>query len=122
MALEQKLLEVEQHLQEVSTALLAADAPRLEQCSTTLRDAALTFARAMAQVPDPTALPAALRRRIQAIGSLLAIQRENLLRLSAATSRQAAALLGAAGAESTYESALGSRASASVPRRVRAAG
>ena len=43
MSLEEALTTVEQHIQKVSAALLALDAPSLEIASTALRDAAARF-------------------------------------------------------------------------------
>lgn len=142
MTLETLLGRVEQDLQEVSAALLAADAPQLEKSTLSLRAAVVAFAQALevwrtqegvhAQGPvhdalgraqPPGALPAQLQQRIRAASALLAMQRENLARLSAAHGRQLAALLPlASAAEATYESAVSGRPADSAARMYRSAG
>lgn len=141
MTLETLLGRVEQNLQEVSAALLAANAPQLEKSTLSLRAAVVAFAQALevwrtqegvhAQGPvhdalgraQPGALPAQLQQRIRAASALLAMQRENLARLSAAHGRQLAALLPlASAAEATYESAVSGRPADSAARMYRSAG
>lgn len=140
MPLEALLSRVEQDLQEVSAALLAADAQRLEKSTLSLRTAVVAFAQALeawrtqrahaqgsAQNAlghaQPGALPAPLQQRIRAASTLLALQRENLARLSATHSRQLATLLPlASAAETTYESALSGRPASSAARLYRSAG
>lgn len=133
MTLEALLGQVEQDLQEVSAALLAADAPGLEKSTLSLRTAVVAFAQALEvwraqqgaqeQGAAQDALPAALQQRIRAASALLAMQRENLARLSAAHGRQLAALLPMAGAaEATYEAAVNGRPTGSAARMYRSAG
>jgi hypothetical protein len=133
MTLETLLGRVEQDLQEVSAALLAADAPGLEKSTSSLRTAVVAFAqalevwraqqRAQKQGAAQDALPAALQQRIRAASALLAMQRENLARLSAAHGRQLAALLPlASAAETTYEAAVNGRPAGSAARMYRSAG
>ena len=103
MSLEESLSAVEQLIEKVSAALLAADPQALEQSSTALRDAAarLTYAlEQSAQRGQP--LPAPLKKRVEDIGAQLANQREGLARLSANADRQVAGLLPEAGAPATY--------------------
>lgn len=133
MTLEALLSRVEQDLQEVSAALLAADAPRLEKNTLSLRAAIVAFAQALeiwrtqqgaqAQGPVQDTLPVPLQQRIRAASALLAMQRENLARLSAAHGLQLAALLPLAStAEATYESAVSGRPTGSAARIYRSAG
>lgn len=103
MPLEESLCAVEQLVEKVSAALLASDPSSLEEHSTALRDAAGRFALALEQSGQRTAaLPAPLRARVDAISDMLAIHRESLARLSAATDRQAAGVLPPADGSSTY--------------------
>ena len=93
MSLEESLSAVEQLIEKVSAALLAADPQDLEQSSTALRDAAarLTYAlEQSAQRGQP--LPAPLKKRVEDIGAQLANLREGLARLSANADRQVAGL------------------------------
>ncbi len=142
MTLETLLGRVEQDLQEVSAALLAADAPELEKSTSSLRTAVVAFAQALevwraqqgvhaqgavqnphGHAAQPGALPAPLQQRIRAASALLAMQRENLARLSAAHGRQLAALLPlASAAETTYEAAVNGRPAGSAARMYRSAG
>jgi len=131
MTLETLLGLVEQDLQEVSAALLAANAPQLEKSTLSLRTAVVAFAQALeiwraqqeAQGSAQDALPKPLQQRIRAASALLAMQRENLARLSAAHGRQLAALLPMAGAaEATYEAAVNGHTAGGAARRYRSAG
>lgn len=103
MPLEESLSAVEQLIEKISAALLAADPQSLEKSSTALRDAAaqLTYAlEQSAQRGQP--LPAPLQQRVEAIGAMLANQREGLARLSANADRQVAGLLPEVGTPATY--------------------
>ncbi|MCE1192013.1 MAG: hypothetical protein LWW96_07660 [Acidovorax sp.] len=103
MSLEESLLAVEQLIEKVSAALLAADPQSLEQNSAALRDAAARFAQAVEQSgATGRPLPAALQKRMDAIRAMLAIHRESLARLSANADRQVAGLVPQAGAPATY--------------------
>ena len=102
MSLEASLSAVEQLIDKVSTAILAADPLSLEKHSTALRDAAAQFAHALDQSGHRGPLPPAVQKRVDAIENTLAIHRESLARLSANAERQAAGLLPTAGAPSTY--------------------
>lgn len=112
MSLEESLSAVEQLIEKVSVALLAADPQNLEKNSTALRDAAARFAHAL---DDSKArgilISVALQKRVDAISNMLAVHRENLARLSATIDRQAAGLLPPSDAASTYGDGLGARAS-----------
>ncbi|MBT9514764.1 MAG: hypothetical protein IV104_20680 [Acidovorax sp.] len=124
MSLEESLSAVEQLIDKVSTALLAADPQSLEQHSTALRDAAAQFARVLEQsTARGMPLPASVKKRVDAIGDMLAIHRDNLARLSAVTDRQAAGLLPPSNAASTYGDGLNTRAAKpGVARIYRSAG
>lgn len=121
MQLEDALTAVEKHLDGVSAALLAADPQALESGSTQLRNASVQLSQALAQIPRQGALSAALQKRLQAVGAMLAVQRESLARLAAITDRQAAGLLPPADAAATYGSAMGGRNAGSVARIYRSA-
>lgn len=126
MSLEEALTVVEQHIEKVSAALLALDAPALEAASTALRDAAARFTWVLEQSQGlPAAnLPPQFQQRLAVIGQQLAVQRDNLARVAVLTERQVAALVPQAGAESsTYgnpQSGMGK--SAGVARIYRSAG
>ena len=111
MSLEESLSAVEQLIDKVSAALLAADPQSLEQHSVALRDAAALFANALEQsTARGLPLPAAVQKRVKAISEMLVVQRDNLARLSAVTDRQTAGLLPPANAASTYGDGLSTRA------------
>ena len=100
MSLEEPLAAVEQLIENISAALLAADPPALEKHSTALRDAAARLSHALDAARRP--LPAALQQRIDAIATLLALQREGIARLSATADRQVEGLLPPSSAPATY--------------------
>ena len=124
MPLEESLSAVEQLIEKVSAALLAADPQSLEKSSTALRDAAaqLTYAlEQSAQRGQP--MPAPLQQRVEAIGAMLANQREGLARLSANADRQVAGLLPEAGTPATYgDGRAGQPGKAGVARIYKSAG
>lgn len=123
MSLEESLSAVEQLIDKVSTALLAADPPSLEQHSTALRDAAAQFARVLEQsTARGLPLPESVQKRVNAIGDMLVVHRESLARLSAVADRQAAGLL-PPNAASTYGDGSAARAAKpGVARIYRSAG
>ncbi|WP_422845266.1 hypothetical protein [Acidovorax sp. M2(2025)] len=103
MSLEESLLAVEQLIEKVSAALLAADPQSLEQNSAALRDAAARFAQAVEQSGQRgRPLPAPLQKRMDGIRNMLAVHRESLARLSANADWQVAGLVPQAGAPATY--------------------
>lgn len=103
MSLEESLLAVEQLIDKVSAALLAADTRTLEQSSIALRDAAAQFSYALEQSAQRgVALPAPVQKRVQAISDMLANHREGLARLAAQADRQVASLVPQAAAPATY--------------------
>ncbi|MBD9394822.1 hypothetical protein [Acidovorax sp. ACV01] len=103
MSLEESLSAVEQLIEKVSAALLAADPQSLEKNSTALRDAAAQFARILEQTAARgLPLPVQLQKRVDAIGGMLANHREGLARLSANADRQVASLLPQASSPATY--------------------
>lgn len=124
MSLEESLFAVEQRIEQVSAALLAADPASLEKHSKALRDAAVDFSRALEQTTARgMPLPASLRKRADAIRISLALNRDSLARLAAITDRQAAGLLPPSNAAPTYGDGLGARGAApGVARIYRAAG
>ncbi|RDD91874.1 MULTISPECIES: hypothetical protein [unclassified Acidovorax] len=121
MQLEDALSAVEKHLDGVSAALLAADPQALELGSAQLRNASAQLSQVMAQIQRQGALPAAMQKRLQAVGAMLAVQRESLARLAAITDRQVAGLLPPADAAATYGRAMGGRNAGSVARIYRSA-
>ena len=124
MSLEESLSAVEQLIDKVSAALLAADPQSLEQHSTALRDAAAQFARVLEQsTVRGMPLPEPVQQRMDAIGDMLVVHREGLARLSAVADRQAAGLLPPSNAASTYGDGSVSRtAKPGVARIYRSAG
>ncbi|MBA4060315.1 hypothetical protein [Acidovorax temperans] len=99
MSLEEALTAVEQHIEQVSGALLSLDAPALETASTALRDAAARFTWVLEQSKGISAaqLPPQFEQRLAAIGQQLAMQRDNLARVSVITDRQVAVVVPQAG-------------------------
>lgn len=103
MSLEESLAAVEQLIEKVSAALLAADPQALETHSMALRDAAAQFAGCLEQATARgLPLPAPLKKRIRAIDDMLAVHRESLARLSVNADRQVAGLVPQAGTPATY--------------------
>ncbi len=103
MSLEASLLAVEQLIEKVSAALLAADPQTLEKNSIALRDAAAQFTHALDQSAQRgLPVPAQLQKRVDAIRDALANHREGLARLSANADRQVASLLPQTGSPATY--------------------
>lgn len=103
MSLEESLSAVEQLIEKVSVALLAADPQSLEKNSVALRDAAAQFARLLEQTTARgLPVPAQLQKRARAIDDMLAVHRESLARLSVNADRQVAGLVPQAGTPSTY--------------------
>lgn len=103
MSLEESLSAVEQLIEKVSAALLAADPQALEKNSMALRDAAADFARLLEQTTARgLPVPAQLQKRARAIDGMLAVHRESLARLSVNTDRQVANLVPQAGTPATY--------------------
>lgn len=126
MHLDDTLAKIEQQLVDVSVDLLG-DPAALERSSASLRQTVASLADIMAALRHQP-LPPATVQRLQAVRVLLGQQREGLLRLTAATNRQAAALLPPATDKSTYTQALngmgGRRVSGgtAAPRIYRTAG
>lgn len=106
MFLEDALAKIEQQLVDVSVDLLGADPAALERSSASLRQTMAGLSDIQAALRDLPLLPATAQR-LQEVSVLLGQQREGLLRLTAATDRQAAALLPPAADKSTYTQALG---------------
>ena len=121
MQTEQALAAVEQQIQEVSAALLAAEPQTLEKCSAQLRDAAAGLARMLTQ-PAPTgAFSPSVQKRLEAAAGQLSVQRESLARLAAVADRQLKGLLPPSDAATTYGSALGGKPQGGVARIYRSA-
>ncbi|OGB16489.1 MAG: hypothetical protein A3E23_02955, partial [Burkholderiales bacterium RIFCSPHIGHO2_12_FULL_65_48] len=94
MSLEESLSAVEQLIEKVSAALLAADPQSLEKNSVALRDAAAQFARVLEQTAARgLPVPAQLQKRARAIDDMLAVHRESLARLAVNADRQVAGLV-----------------------------
>lgn len=106
MPLNQLLDGVEEQLAAVSAAMVAMDPATLEQSSMQLRLVSVQLAQALDGVQGK-ALPADALRRIRKISDLLAVQRDNLARLSAVADRQAASVLPPSDNASTYGKASG---------------
>lgn len=106
MVLEDALAQIEQQLVDVSADLLGTDPAALERSSTRLRQAVADLSDLMVAMRHQPLLPA-MAQRLQDVSALLSRQREGLLRLTAATDRQAATLLPPAVDKSTYAHALG---------------
>lgn len=109
--LEASLAAVEAQLQEVRTALLAADPLSLEPATAQLRAAALALAHALERAPARALWPEGAEARVKAIGTELTMQRDQLARLLALTERQAASLLPPLAGVATYGSNAAPRAS-----------
>ena len=124
MLLEESLTAVEQLIEKVSAALLAADPSSLEKNSTALRDAAAKFSRMLEQSASRgVPLSSSLQTRLDAVAAMLVVHREGLARLSVTTDRQVAGLLPPQDSASTYGNGLGPRASKpGVARIYRSAG
>lgn len=113
MSLQESLTTVEQLLEKMSAALLASDAQAVQAHSTALRDAASVFAQEVehASRKGQPPLPVAIRRRMDAVASQMAMQREGIARLSVVTDRQVVTLVPQADSSSTtYDNGLGLRA------------
>ena len=111
MSLEESLSAVEQLIEKVSAALLAADPQTLEKSSIALRDAAAQFTYALEQSAQRgLPLPGQLQERVRAISDSLANHREGLARLSANADRQVASLVPQAAAPATYGDGRGAQA------------
>ncbi len=116
MDLETALSHVEKHVEAVSAALLATDAPALERCGADLRNAAADLAQVLG-VTDPASLPPTLAQRLQAVSANVAMQRDNLARVAALTDRQVATVL-----PPTDSSTYGARPGNGAARIYKAAG
>jgi hypothetical protein len=111
MSLEESLSAVEQLIEKVSAALLAADPQSLEKNSVALRDAAAQFARVLEQTAARgLPVPAQLQKRARAVDDMLAVHRESLARLAVNADRQVAGLVPQAGTPSTYGDGRGAQA------------
>lgn len=112
MLLEESLTAVEQLIDKVSAALLAADPSCLEKNSTALRDAAAQFSRALEQSASRgVPMPSSLQKRLDAIATMLVVHRESLARLSVITDRRVAGLLPVLDNDATYGDGLAARSS-----------
>jgi hypothetical protein len=112
MSLEESLTAVEQLLEKIAAALLAADPQAVQAHTTALRDASSVFAQAVEKASGggQPPLPQSLKTRIDAIASQLAVQRESIARLAVVTERQVGALVPQADpASATYGNGLGPR-------------
>jgi len=122
MPLNQMLDGVEEQLAAVSAAMVAMDPATLEQSSMQLRQVAVQLAQALEGVQGK-ALPADILVRIRKISDSLAVQRDNLARLSAVADRQVASVLPPSDSSSTYGKVPGaSNGPGGVARIYRSAG
>ena len=122
MPLNQMLDGVEEQLAAVSAAMVAMDPATLEQSSMQLRQVAVQLAQALEGVQGK-ALPADILVRIRKISDSLAVQRDNLARLSAVADRQVASVLLPSDSASTYGKVPGaSNGPGGVARIYRSAG
>jgi len=112
MSLQASVAAVEAQLQDVRTALLAADPLQLEPACTQLRAAATALVHALERAPARAAWPDGIEARVRAIGTELTMQRDQLARLLAMTERQAASLLPPMAGVATYGSNAGPRPAA----------
>jgi hypothetical protein len=108
MPLEPTLAALEKQLEEVSAALLAGDPLALERASGGLRQAVIDFSGMMERSRNQP-LPAGMAVRLQKASAQLAMQRDNLARVTALVDRQVASVLPPADAASTYGKAVGVR-------------
>ncbi len=126
MPLEDSLTAVEQLLEKVSAALLAADPLAVQAHSTALREAAGALAQSVehASGRGQPAIPQPLKSRIDAVATQLSVQREGIARLAVVTDRQVAGLVPQADpASTTYGNGLGPRTTQpGVARIYRSAG
>ena len=106
MPLNQMLDGVEEQLAAVSAAMVAMEPATLEQSSMQLRQVAVQLAQGLEGVQGK-ALPSDVLGRVRKINDLLAVQRDNLARLSAVTDRQVASVLPPSDNASTYGKASG---------------
>lgn len=112
MSLEESLSSIEQLIEKVSTALLAANPQSLEQSSTALRDAAAQLAQSLEQTTARRLLLTPdVKQRLSRVSAALSLHRDSLARLLASTDRQAASILPVmdATAAVTYSDDLGAR-------------
>ncbi len=115
--LPQALESVEQQLAAVAAAMVAMDADKLQVASTQLRQAAAQLSYALDGVKIQ-ALPSDLATRLQQVHSQLAMQRDNLARVTALVDRQVASVLPPADAASTYGKAVGAASAQSAAARI----
>ena len=91
LSLDTALTTIEAQLQDIQTALLAADPLALEPLAQRLRNTMAALSQAFAHHPEPPSPP--IRQRAQALASQLNQVRDQLARLLALTQQQAASLL-----------------------------
>lgn len=122
MPLNQMLGAVEEKLAAVSAAMIAMDPVTLEQSSAQLRLVAVQLAQGLESVKGQP-LPSRMLVRIRRVSELLAVQRDNLARLSALVDRQVVGVLPPADNTSTYGKAAGiGKGPGGVARIYRSAG
>lgn len=104
--LEPLIVAIEQQLQALGAALRDGDAPAIEDHSRELqRSLAAAVQRFTRMAGQPGGIPPALRQRLIAAGGLVAAQRENLARATAALDRAIDVLMPAPAPAQVYSGA-----------------
>ncbi len=104
--LEPLIVAIEQQLQALGAALRDGDAPAIENHSRELqRSLAAAVQRFTRMAGQPGGIPPALRQRLIAAGGLVAAQRENLARATAALDRAIDVLMPAPAPAQVYSGA-----------------
>lgn len=108
MTLQEMLDSLDAVVQTVSACLRTADAVTLEKSSTRLREAMVAFSQLVRRFGAKDWTPE-LRARAARLGEALALQRDQLARLSVLAQRRAQALVPVPADDATYERSLSSR-------------
>lgn len=87
------LVEVEQQLELVDSALLNDQPSALQEASTVLRRVVMAFARVLESALSAEAFDQVFRRRIEAVAERLSVQRANLARRSVLVDRTLASIM-----------------------------
>ena len=98
---ESLLIDVERQLDDVDSALLAAEPTRLQEACTALRQLAIAFARVLESALSAETFDQVFRRRIEAVAERLNTQRVSLARRSVVVERALASIMRPS-ADATY--------------------